>query len=309
MTSLYNRPGVLLAFTSLFWAGNFVLARGFVTVIPPVALAALRWLLACLFILPFALHYVRRDWQTVRRHWRILLFFGLIGPGCFNTLTYLGLVSTEALNGLVLNSAGPMFIALTAWAIFGDRISTWQISGMAAAFFGVIVIIAKGNLASLANFQFNPGDLLLLVALMTWAIYTAYLRKKPPLSWQTFSVITYGIAGLGNIPFVIVEYADGARLHLTWQTAAVIVYTATLPSLVAYIFYNRGVELIGPARAAIYLFLIPIFGALLATGFLGEHLYLFHAVGFALILAGVVLGLRKPKFDLSAPDHPISVPK
>jgi drug/metabolite transporter (DMT)-like permease len=301
LRSFYNRPGLLLTLTSVFWAGNFVLGRAIVGVVPPVTLACLRWSLASLIFLPFAWPHLRAEAPQIAKSWRIIVFLGFIGAGCYNTLSYLGLVSTEALNGLVMNAAGPMFIALTAWSLFGDRLLIGQLIGMTMGFAGVLLIIGKGNLASLAAFKFNPGDILLVGAMFTWSIYTAFLRKRPPISWQSLSWTIYAVAAVSNLPFALIEHALGYTMRADFATAATAGYAAIFPSLIAYIFYNRGVELLGPARAGLYLFLVPVFGALLAMVFLGEKLYPFHALGFALIVAGVLVGSRKGgAVDISA---------
>ncbi len=293
MRSIYDRPGLLLTLVAIFWAGNFVLGRAIVGHIPPVTLACLRWTLATLIFLPFAWPHLRRDAAVIWKHRLMILFLGVIGAGCYNTLSYLGLVSTEALNGLVLNSAGPMFIALTAWALFGDRIEPMQLVGLSAGFVGVLIIIAKGDLASLAGFKLNRGDVLLIAGMFTWSIYTAFLRKRPPISWQSFNISTYAVAAMANFPLALIEHGMGHTLEVSAATVAAIAYVAIFPSLLAYIFYNRGVELLGPARAGVYLFLVPVFGTLLATIFLGERLHLFHAAGFALIIAGVLVASRR----------------
>jgi drug/metabolite transporter (DMT)-like permease len=289
----FNRPRLLLTLVAIFWAGNFVLGRAIVGEIPPVTLACLRWTLATLIFLPFAWPHLRQDAALIRKSWRMLLFLGVIGAGCYNTLSYLGLVWTEALNGLVLSAAGPMFIALTAWALFGDRLEPMQAVGLAAGFFGVLIIIAKGDLASLAAFRFNSGDLLLIAGLITWSLYTAFLRKRPHISWQSFNISTYAVAAVANIPLALIEHGLGHSMKASAATIATIAYVAIFPSLLAYIFYNRGVELLGPTRTGLYMFLVPVFGSLLAVFFLGERLHLYHALGFAFIIGGVVIGSRR----------------
>ncbi len=293
MTSIFNRPRLLLTVTSLFWAGNVVVGRAIVGVIPPVTLACLRWMLASLFLLPFAWLHLKGDAEKIAGSWRTLLFLGFVGPALYNSLSYLGLVFTSALNGLVLNAAAPMAIALVAWSLFGDRPNPAQFAGMFTGFAGVLVVITKGDLTSLAAFSFNRGDLMLLTGMLAWSIYTAVLRKRPAIQWQSYNFITYAIAALVNIPLAVTEHALGHTMSVNWTTAAAVGYVAIFPSLLAYIFYNRGVELLGPAQAGLYLFLIPIFGALLAMIFLGEQLHLFHALGFALIIAGVLMGSQK----------------
>ena len=293
MRPFLDRPRLLLTLTSLFWAGNVIVGRAIAGTVPPVTLACLRWVLATLIFLPFAWPSLRRDAGEILKHRGILLFLGLIGPACYNSLFYFGLVSTQALNGLVLNAAGPMFIALVAWGVFGDRLSAPQSAGMAAGFAGVLLIVAKGDPLTLASLRFNPGDLVLLTAVLAWSAYTAFLRKRPRISWQSYNLITYAIAAVANVPIAAGELALGHTVTGGWAAGAAIVYVAIFPSLLAYIFYNRGVELLGPAAAGLYMFLIPPFGALLAVGLLSEKLHWFHAVGFALIIAGVLIGSRQ----------------
>ncbi len=293
MRSFFDRPRLLLTLVAIFWAGNFVLGRAIVGEIPPGTLACLRWTLATLIFLPFAWPHLRQDATVIGRSWPMLLLLGVIGAGCYNTLSYLGLVWTEALNGLVLSAAGPMFIAFTAWGLFGDRLEPMQAVGLAAGFFGVLIIIAKGDLASLAAFRFNSGDLLLIVGLITWSLYTAFLRKRPHISWQSFNICTYAVAAVANIPLALIEHRLGHSMKANAVTFATIAYVAIFPSLLAYIFYNRGVELLGPARTGLYMFLVPVFGSLLAIIFLGERLHLYHALGFAFIIGGVATGSRR----------------
>jgi drug/metabolite transporter (DMT)-like permease len=270
-----------------------VLGRGIAGTVPPITLACLRWVLASLIFLPFAWPHLKKDRDKIAAHWGMLLFLGFIGPALYNTLSYLGLVTTAALNGLVLNAAGPMFILLTAWSVFGDRPGIAQLIGMAAGFSGVLLIIAKGDLISLASFQFNPGDLLLIAGMICWSTYTACLRKRPPMSWQSYNFVTYAIAAAVNIPLALTEHSLGQKITASWTSAAAVAYVAIFPSLLAYIFYNRSVELLGAGRAGLYLFLIPVFGAILAVILLGEKLHFYHAVGFVMIIGGVLIGSRR----------------
>ena len=293
MRSFFDRPGLLLTLVAIFWAGNFVLGRAIVGAIPPVTLACLRWTLATLIFLPFAWPHLKRDAGAIRKHWPMLLFFGVMGAGSYNTLSYLGLVSTQAVNAFMLGAAGPMVLALTAWGLFGDRVEPRQLLGLGAAFLGVLLIIAKGDLSSLAAFRFNSGDILIIAAMITWSIYTAFLRKRPHISWQSFNISTYAVAAAANFPLAVIEHRMGHSMTVSTATVAAIAYVAIFPSLLAYIFYNRGVELLGPTRTGLYMFLVPVFGSLLAVLFLGERLYLYHALGFAFIIGGVVIGSRR----------------
>lgn len=290
MKFLYNQPALLLSLTAFFWAGNFVIGRAVANDIPPVALACMRWTFALLVFLPFAWPHVKRDAAILAKHWKIVVFLSVTGPASFNTLSYTGLVHTEALNGLLFNAAGPMFIAAAAFLIFGDRLGRRQIAGLAVGFAGILLVLTHGEIGQLAHVQFNPGDALIVIAVATWGVYTAYLRKRPAaIAWQSFSAATFAVAAIVNFPLALVEHNAGNTLAVNLPNLAVVAYVAIFPSLIGYIFYNRGVELVGAARAGAYLFLIPVFGAILATIFLGEKLYAFHIAAFALIIGGVTL--------------------
>jgi drug/metabolite transporter (DMT)-like permease len=292
LKSLFGRPRLLLILTALTWAGNVIVGKVLVGAIPPLTLACLRWVLATLLLLPIAWPHLRKEWRVVAKNSGLILFLALIGPGCYNSLYYLGLLSTEALNGAVLNAAGPIFIALAAWAVFGDRLDAAQIAGLAAGFLGVLLIAARGSLSSLVALKLNRGDLLLLGAIAAWGVYTAFLRRRPLITWQSYTFATYAIAAAINIPLAAAELSLGHNLTLNSAAIAGIAFTAVFPSIIGYVFFNRAVELLGPGPAGFYLFLVPVFGALFATLLLGERLYLFHVLGFALIIAGVLIGSR-----------------
>ena len=292
MKSLFHRPRLLLTLTAAFWAGNMVVGRAIAGTVPPVMLACVRWVLASLILLPFAWASLRKDSHMIWRNLPVLLFLGFMGPTCYNTLSYLGLVSTEALNGLVLNAAGPVVIAFMTWGLFGERPGAAQVAGMGAGLLGVLIVVAKGDLMSLAALRFDAGDLAIMAAVAAWSIYTAFLRKRPSIAWQSYNFVTYSVAAMVNVPAAAAERHFGYTIIGGWAAAAAIFYVSIFPSLLAYIFYNRGVELLGPAASGLYLFLIPVFGAVLAIIFLGEQLHLFHAAGFALIIGGVLAGSR-----------------
>jgi drug/metabolite transporter (DMT)-like permease len=292
---LYDNAYVLLSFMALCWAGNQVLGRAVAGHIPPIAYSFLRWSLATVIVLPFALPHVRRDWPVIRTHWGYLTFVGAIGGGLFNTLQYIGLNHTTALNSVVLNSTGPIFIAMASFVIFRERLTMRQSGGTAVSMFGVLAIITKGDLDALHALTINNGDLLLLTGMATNGIYTALLRDRPAIHWLSFLFVLFLVSGLVVLPFLVWEIAAGDRMEVTSFTLAAVAYIAIFPSVVAYICLTRGVELIGVNRSGIFLHLIPLFGALMAIGLLGEPLRVFHVIGFALILCGVALASRKQR--------------
>ncbi len=291
----FDNAYLLLSLMALFWAGNQVLGRAVAGHVPPVALSFLRWSLATLILLPFAMPHLRRDWPVVRQKWLFLGFLGVIGGGAFNTLQYIGLNYTTALNSLVLNSMAPIMIAIACVLLFKDRLTVTQMVGTVISLTGALVVVARGKPEVLATLSLNRGDLMILFAMAITAVYTAYLRLRPEIHWITFLFTMFLASGLFNLPLVLIEmFVFGQFVQPTLFTVLAIAYVSIFPSILSYLCFTRGVELIGGVRAGIFMHLIPLFGALMAIGLLGEPLAAFHIVGFVLIVTGVALTSRKP---------------
>ena len=294
----FGNAYLLLILTMIFWAGNSVVARGIHETVPPLALAWLRWTLAFLFILPFALPHLRRDWPVIRARWPMLLLLGTIGAGSFIALYYYGVSKTSAINALVINSAVPILIPLAAFLMYREQISRAQVLGISLSLVGVLVVLFKGDPRVIASLDLNEGDLWVLLSMGVWAIYTALLRKQPPIHWLSFAAITFLVASCVNLPLFVGEHLLYRQVHWSPSAIAAILYVSTLPSATAQIFYIRGVELIGASRAGVFMHLIPMFGAIMAILFLGEMLHWFHLAGIALILSGVWLASRPEKITI-----------
>jgi len=290
---LADQPYLLLSLTSLFWAGNVVLARYVAGHVPPVALAFIRWTGAFIVLLPFALPYLRTDWPAIRRNFPMMVLLAATGIGAYNTIAYYGLQYTTALNALLIQSAGPLFVALWSLVLFRTRLTAAQAVGILTSLAGVLVIIARGDLEALTSVGFNKGDLLFALALMIFCIYSAIMPYRPKMHALSFLGFTTGCGALLNIPFVIWEAASGQTVVFDTETLLTLGYVIIFPSLLAYLCYNRGVELIGANRSAPFYHLIPVFGSVLAIVFLGEQPKLFHVVGYALVLTGVFIAARK----------------
>ncbi|MCS6853926.1 MAG: DMT family transporter [Elioraea sp.] len=284
---------LLLALASLFWSGNFTLGRAVRGEVPPVALALLRWLLAALVLLPLVWRDVVRRARLIRCHAGLLAGLGVAGMGSFNTLSYIALTGTEALNGSLVVSLTPLMIVLAAFLLDGERPSRRRLGGVALSLAGVAVIAARGDVAALLALRLNPWDGLMLVAVFGWAVYTVLLRRLPPGAFPPLVLLAvttlFGLAVL--LPSWVLEVLlTGALPRADAPTAGAVVYTALFASLGAYLCWNRGVALIGPAAAGPFLHLQPVFGVGLAVLLLGERPEPFHAVGFGLILVGLWLG-------------------
>ncbi|TCT11441.1 drug/metabolite transporter (DMT)-like permease [Tepidamorphus gemmatus] len=286
---LYGQAYLLLVVTTFLWAGNIVLGRLVAGHVPPIALASVRWGGAFLVLLPFAWPHLKRDWRAIVRHWPIMLVLSFTGIASYNTLVYFGLQYTGALTGVLLQSAQPLVIALVTFVLFAERLSARQAAGIVISLCGVVAIVSQGDIERLAAIRFNAGDILILVAVVLYAVYSALLRRRPPIHWISFLAATFLIGDAMLVPFLVWEMSTGYLLKLDWLTVAACLYVAIFPSLVAYAFFNRGVELIGANRAGPFFHLMPLFGALMAVGLLGERFQWFHGIGMAAILSGVAL--------------------
>lgn len=285
----FTQPYLLLATTMAFWGGNFVVGRALAGVFPPVTLAQIRWAVAALIVLPFAWRHLRADWPELRRRWGMVTLLSLTGITLYNTLAYVGLQYTEAINGLLIQSTAPLLIAFWSLVLYRDRLTAAQIAGILVSLTGVAVIVLRGDFGTLRHLAFNVGDAWLLLALALYALYSALLKRRPAVHWLSLLGITLAWGAILLAPATAWELASGARPQITGGTMAALLYVCVFPSVVAYICFNRGVDLIGPNRAGPMFHLIALFGSVLAILFLGEQPRLFHFVGYALIIGGIIV--------------------
>ena len=289
---LNNQPYILLTLTSLFWAGNIVLARHVAGHLPPLTLSCLRWYGTFLILLPFAWPHLKRDWPVLRAHLPLLLLLSVLGFAYNNAISFWAMQYTEALNALLIQSAGPVFVAMWSLALFGVRLTGAQLTGITISLLGVLTIILRGDWSALASISFNRGDLMFGSSLVAFGLYSALMLRRPvthPLSLISFTTCC-GATML--VPFSIWEFSTGVTLKFDAISMATLGYVVIFPSTLAYLFFNRGLALIGPNRAAPFFHLVPVFGSAMAILLLGEQPRLFHLTGYLLVLAGVVIASR-----------------
>lgn len=286
---VWSSAWTLLVLTNLLWAGNIVLARGVAGVVPPVALAYWRWTGAFLLSLPFAWRLLRRDMPELMRHWRVMLLLAATGIATYNTISYIALNHTTALNVLLLQSATPLMIVALAFAIFAERPTPRQVGGIILSLCGVAVIAAHGSLAALLALRINTGDLMVIGALAIYSVYCVVLRRRPLVHPLSFLSAVMGLGSLMMLPFYLWERASGMHVEGGWDAILSMAYMAIFPSLIAYLLFNRGVELIGSNAAGHSMHLMPLFGSVLAVLFLHERFRAYHAEGIALIGGGILL--------------------
>jgi len=291
---LANQPYLLLSITALCWAGNAIVGRLAAGHIPPVTLSFLRWSFAFLIILPFAWKHLKRDWGAIRTRLGTMIFLSVIGISAFNTLQYWALEHTQALNTLLLQSAGPLFVAVWSLILLGVRLTLAQAGGIALSLIGVLVILLHGDLTALSSIEFNKGDIIFTVALAIFGLYSVLSLKRPQIHGLSFVGFTFGCGAVCLVPLWIWELFTRPVMQLNAANLLSLFYVAVFPSTLAYLCFNRGVQLIGANRAAPFFHVVPVFGSAMAIVFLGEHPQLFHIIGFALVLTGVFVASRKP---------------
>src|SRR5712672_3628272 len=291
---LVNQPYLLLSITALCWAGNAIVGRLAAGHIPPVTLSFLRWTAAFLIILPFAWKHLVRDWSAIRGRLGMMIVLSVTGIGAFNTLQYWALEHTQALNTLLLQSAGPLFVAVWSLILLGVRLTLAQAGGIALSLIGVLVILLHGDLTALTSIEFNKGDIIFTVALAIFGLYSVLSLRRPQIHGLSFVGFTFGCGAVCLVPLWIWELFTRPVMQLDAANLLSLFYVAVFPSTLAYLCFNRGVQLIGANRAAPFFHLIPVFGSAMAIFFLGEQPHLFHLFGYSLVLTGVYVASRKP---------------
>lgn len=287
-----------LAIAPLFWAGNWVVGRGVHEAISPVGLNFWRWLVALLIILPFGVPAIIRQWSIVRKEWLHLALTTLIGAVCFSFLVFWGLGHTTAINAVVLNSSLSFFIILGSWALLGDRMSPRQTVGMVLSVLGILVVISRGDPAFLLHLDFGFGDLLILIAMPFWALYSVMLKSWPTrLDGVGLLTVTAAMSLVmcALVYPIDVMFNPKAIPALEPGVIGAVVFIAVFPSIAAFFCWSEGIKGLSPNMASYMYPLMPAYGTILAVIFLGETLHGFQMVGLAVILAGVYICTIPPR--------------
>ena len=284
----------LLAAANLFWAGNWVLGRALREAFDPVSLNFYRWIIALIALAPFALPGLAAQRAVIRRDAGLLALLALLGVSVFQSLIYLGLQSTTAVNAVLINCAGPLFILLSAWAIDGERATLRQLGGVAISAAGILVILSRGELATLLALQVHAGDAWIILAIAIWGVYSVLLKRRPAGLGGLHFLFVLSVAGvLFLAPAYVLQVLQAPPRLPTATEAGGVLYMGLAASVAAFLCWNRGVAVVGPNAAGFSLYLLPVFATLLAIVFLGESFGAFHAVGIATIMAGILLATIK----------------
>ncbi|MFO7707393.1 MAG: DMT family transporter [Desulfobacterales bacterium] len=282
-------PYLVLSVAPLCWAGNIVLARGVADIIPPVAFAFWRWVLAFVLLLPFTLRQLAADRREIARSWKMLLLLSILGISSFNTLLYTAVHTTTAINGALIQSIMPAVIVLLSLTLCREKVSPRQMAGVVLCILGAALIVLRGALKTLIAMSFVQGDLLMLVAVAAYGLYSTMLRRRPAIHPLSFLSATFLLGAAGLLPAYLVELAATGPFALSRDIVLSILYVALFPSIVAYFCWNKGVDLVGPNRAGLFINLIPVYASLLSVWLLGESVRMFHLEGMGLIAGGMAL--------------------
>lgn len=281
---------VLLALTPLFFATNALAARWIEGSIPPVALAFWRWTLTLVFLVPYAGRGLLAGWRDLVREWPVLLALGALGMGVCGAPVYLAGQTTTATNIGLIYAATPVVIVVLAWLGWREPVSLRQAAGIALSLAGVVAIVAQGDLHVLLGLEFVVGDLLILAAMIAWALYSVIIKRWPgrqPMIVRFVGIVVAGVIVMA--PFYVAEIAAGHVATFDGRTIGIFLLLALVPGIGAYLAYGRLVAVLGPSRTGMLMYLIPLYNAGLAWLLLGERLAPYHLVGTALILSGIGL--------------------
>lgn len=290
---LFGQAYLLLAITALFWGGNAIAGRLAVGEVSPMVLTCLRWVLVVCILFPLFGRRLVAEWPVIRRSWLFVILMGVFGFTAFNALFYAAAHHTSAVNLTIFQGAIPVLVLLGTVLFFRAPILPLQILGMIVTVVGVIIVSVKADFEILRTLALNIGDVWMLIACLFYAGYTLGLRHRPAVPGLVFFTALAIVAFLSALPLLAIEIANGTVQWPTLKGWLVLAYVAFLPSLLAQLFFIRGVELIGPARAGLFVNLVPVFGALLAVLLLGEPFAFYHALGLILVLGGIWLAERK----------------
>jgi drug/metabolite transporter (DMT)-like permease len=276
----------------LIWSGNFIVAKAVATEIPPIALAFYRWLTATICIAPFAYTKFKVEWPIVQQHRNYLLITAFAGFTCYNCFLYMGAHYTSAINlALIGTTSSPVFATILAVMMFKEKIGWFRIVGMAVCLIGIVLLLSKGSWVRLAQFHFSTGDILTLLGALSFAFYNN-LAKRKPSSMSNINFLFTGFAA-GTIMLFPFFMAENIWVEQTttwsWNIGAAILYLGIGTSILAYLFWNKSIQILGPSRTVLFGNLIPIFSSIEAVLLLNESFTLIQGISSIIVLTGLII--------------------
>ena len=286
---------IMLVCATLFWAGNFMVGKfAFLTNIPPMSLVFYRWSLVWLILLPFTFKEIIKSKEIIIKNLPLLLFLALTSVGLFNSFTYLSLVHTQVINASLFNTAIPAIIILLCFLFKIEKTNKYQILGLIISVLGILSIITRLNLEIILSLNFNKGDLIMIGGVITWGLYSSFLKRKSftlPLLTLVHVLCSFGLIFI--FPQFIYEFSQGQRIDFNIDLFYILIFLALFPSIGSYYCWAGAVSIIGANRAGIFLSLIPLFSTIMAIYFYKEQFQLFHLIGAILIVLGLFLSNKE----------------
>ena len=295
MISKTKSAYIFLILTTLFWSGNFIVGKAAsLFEIPPFTLNFYRWTFAWLILAPFTLKEIIEKKNYIFENIKLIIILGITSITIFNSNVYYSLNFTQVISGVLMISTIPVMIIIFCWLLKIEKTNTYQVLGLIFSLSGVAVIITKANLDILLNLHFNRGDLWMVVAMFSWATYSALLRKKKLEISQLSLLQTIISAGLVFLlPAYLIELSLGYKASINMPFVLTLTYVVLFPGLASFIFWIKGISLIGSNRAGIFLHLMPIFSTILAIIIFKENFMIYHLIGAILIITGIILSSKK----------------
>ncbi|MGF1500549.1 MAG: DMT family transporter [Paracoccaceae bacterium] len=290
--AFYAQPALLLVVTTLSWAGNAIAGQLTDGQIAPFQLVLLRWVLVAIALWALFGHEVRAHWQVARPQLLRIVLMALGGFTLFNALFYMASLKTTGVNVGILQGSIPVFVMIFAYLAYGSRVGPIQALGVSVTLAGVVLVATQGAPAQVFEIGLNPGDALMLLACGLYAGYTTALQRRPPIPGRALFTLMAVVAMATSLPFAIGEAIVLAPGWPTLEGWLIVLYVAIFPSCLAQLFFLRGVDLIGPSRAGVYVNLVPVFAALLSVLLLGQVFALHHGLALGLVLGGIWLTQR-----------------
>ena len=299
MISRNKAAYIFLVLATLFWSGNFIVGKAAsLFEIPPFTLNFYRWTFAWLILAPFTLKEILQKKNYILGNIKLILILGITSITVFNSIVYYSLNFTQVISGVLMISTIPVMIIFFCWVLKIEKTNFYQILGVIFSLLGVVVIVTKADLGKLFSLNFNKGDLWMVVAMFSWAMYSALLKKKKfDLTHISFlqTIITAGLILL--LPAYLIEMALGYKLNVNLPFVLTLSYVVLFPGLASFFFWIKGISIIGSNRSGIFLHLMPIFSTVMAVLIFNEKFMDFHLIGATLIIAGIVLSSKKVKHD------------
>jgi len=285
---------IFLILTTLFWSGNFIVGKAAsLFEIPPFTLNFYRWTFAWLILAPFTLKEIFEKKNYILENIKLILILGITSITIFNSIVYYSLNFTQVISGVLMISTIPVMIIIFCWLFKIEKTNIYQILGVIFSLSGVVVIITKADLHILLNLNFNKGDLWMVVAVLSWAMYSALLRKKKlEISQLSLLQIIISAGLIFLLPAYLIELSLGFKASIDLPFVLTLTYVVLFPGLTSFILWIKGISIIGSNRSGIFLHLMPIFSTIMAILIFKEKFMFFHLVGAALIITGIVLSSK-----------------